>query len=264
MKSAFGTLAIVGSGASVGVAQTTPPTTPNYGLLSNAVLNSYGLAGGNVWSRASTGTLKSDDLVRAAYAIRLTSDHFEEIQMNSYIDSQISQHQSTLVSGVTISPEFSHAVGKQLQSYGVLLNDAQIQSMYPADASTRQQALLDLTTLGIRGIRNQLADSLDLAAKKLRLLEIATACGALLDQLPSSAALPMQTDAQLQASSTTCHVTSNAINQIGVIFGVFALVALLACAALSGGTCYIAATFLAATLGVDISVLQYINGVHCG
>jgi hypothetical protein len=271
LKSAFGAVALAG-GVPNGIAQTSQPrrdprtgaATPDFAMLSNAVLNSYGLAAGNVWTRNNTGIVKSDDLVRASSLLRVTNAHLDEIELNTYIDAQISQHQNELLSGITISPDFVHAVSKQLQSYGVLLSDAQINSMYPVDVNARQQALLDVTMLGVRGVRNQLADSIDLAAKKLRLLEIATACGALLDQLPSSLALSMQADAQRQASGTTCQVTGNAINQIGIIFGVFVLVALLACAALSGGTCYIAATYLAAILGVDLSVLQYINGVNCG
>jgi hypothetical protein len=238
-------------------------------MLSNAVLNSYGLAGGNVWTGSNTGTLKSDDLVRAAALLRVTSDHFEEIQMNTYITAQIIQHQNELLSGVTISPDFIHAVGTQLQSYGILLSGTQINSIYPVDANARQQALLDVTRIGVRGVRNQLADSIDLEAKKLRLLEIATACGDLLDQLPSSLALRMQADAQGRASrssissSSVCHITHDALNAIGLMFGLFAFAAYVGCVIISFGSCSVSAGALAATLGVDVVVLNYINGLHC-
>jgi len=239
-------------------------------MLSNAVLNSYGLAGGNVWTGSNTGTLKSDDLVRAAALLRVTSDHFEEIQLNTYIAAQIIQHQNELLSGFTIPPDFIHAVGTQLQSYGILLSGTQINSIYPVDANARQQALLDVTTLGVRGVRNQLADSIDLEAKKLRLLEIATACGDLLDQLPSSLALRMQADAHqgrasrsLISSSSVCHITHDALNSIGLIFGLFAFAAFVGCVIISFGSCSVSAEALAATLGVDVGVLHYINGLHC-
>ena len=188
---AVGALALAG-GARNGIAQTSPPragrprtgaTTPDYTLLSRAVIDSYGIAAGNVWTGSNRGALKSDDLVRASALLRVTTDHFEEIGMNAYVDLQVSQPPSG-----TISPTVFHAVGEQLRSYGILLTDAEIENtvLFSPNPNTQQQALNYVTTSGISGIQAQVAASLDLAAKKLRLQEIATACGELLDVLPSS------------------------------------------------------------------------------
>ena len=191
LKSTFGALALASGIGQNGVAQTrrravgrgpgTAAATPDYARLSNAVLNSHGLAAASVWIGTNTGTLKSDDLVRASLLLRLTADHFEEIGANSYVNTQLSQPPPA-----TIPPDVAHAIGGQFQPYGILLTDAQIQSMYPSDPNVRERVRVYAAQVGIRGVQVQIADSIDLAAKKLRLQEIATACGALLPLLPSS------------------------------------------------------------------------------
>ena len=191
LKSAFGGLILAG-GVPNGMAQTSRPpvrrdprlgaTTPDYALLSNAVLNSYGLAAGNVWTASNTGTLKSDDLVRASVLLRTTTAHLDEIGVNAYTATLLSNPPSG-----TISPTALHAVGDQFRSHGILLTDAEIQQRYSSlDPNTQQQALLNIAQLGISGSYNQLASAFDLAAQQLRLQEIATACGELLPLLRSS------------------------------------------------------------------------------
>jgi len=149
-------------------------------------MNSNGLAAGTVWSGSNTGSLKSDDLFRAATLLRMQTDHLQEIGLNAYVDTQFSQRQNELVSGLNIPQDVIHAIGGQFQQYGILMTDAEIQRLYPSDQSARQQALTYGTQVGIRSVHNQIADSFDLAARKLRLQEIATACGSLLDVLSFS------------------------------------------------------------------------------
>lgn len=161
-KSAFGALALA-SGIPQNAIARTGAATPDYARLSNAVLNSHGLAAGNVWTRTNTGSLESDDLVRASLLLRLTADHFEEIEWNAYLDTQLSQPPVGI-----ISRDVVHAIGERIRSYGILLTDAQIESMYPADVNAMEQGLLYATQVGIRGLQVQIADSLDLAAAKLR------------------------------------------------------------------------------------------------
>jgi hypothetical protein len=218
LKSFGATLAIAGSGASVGLAQTSTPA-PDYARLSSAVLNSYGLVGGQVWTGSNTGTLKSDDLVRAAVLLRTATSHLDEIGVNTYLVAQLSKPPSG-----TISPDVIHTIGEQLRSYGILLTDSELQQRYSTlDPNTQQQALLDITQLGVNGSYNQLASAFDLAAKKLRLLEIATACGGLLDLLPSSQsslralqANAMQAHANNQAS-TGCTTAGHLVNALSYI-----------------------------------------------
>jgi hypothetical protein len=178
---------LIGGSARKGRAQTSPLPTPNYALLSNAVINSNGVVAGSVWTGTNAGSLKSDDLVRASTLVRLMADHFEDIGVNAYLNTQLSQPPSG-----AISPSVVHAVGEQLRSYGILLTDAQIQQQYYSpDPITQQQGLLYATQVGVRALQYQIADSLNLAAEKLRLQEIATACGDLLPLLPSAHVTPL-------------------------------------------------------------------------
>ena len=178
---------LIGGSARKGRAQTSPLSTPNYALLSNAVINNNGVAAGSVWTGTNAGSLKSDDLVRASTLVRLTADHFEEIGVNAYLNTQLSQPPSGAISPIVV-----HAIGEQLRSYGILLTDAQIQQQYYSpDPTAQQQGLLYATQVGIRALQYQIADSLNLAAEKLRLQEIATACGDLLPLLPSAHVTPL-------------------------------------------------------------------------
>jgi hypothetical protein len=179
-----------------------------------AILNSYGLAAGNVWTGSNTGTLKSDDLVRASALLRATTAHLEEIGVTPYVNTQLSQPLSA-----TISPDVFSAIGGQFRSYGIVLADADIQKQYSSlGPNTQQQALLYVTKLGVSGFYNQVADSFDLAAKKLRLLEIATACGALLDVLPSSqsSTRAMQASA-LSPQVSSCNAAATLVDVLGLI-----------------------------------------------
>ena len=224
LKSAFGALALVG-GVHDGIAQTAqqrvPPLvgcgprpsagTPDYALLSTAVLNSYGLAAGNVWTGRSTGTLKSDDLVRASALLRVTTAHLDEIGVNAYIATQLSQPPPSI-----LSPASLPAVGDQFRSHGILLTDAEIQQYYSSlNPNTQQQALLNITQLGVSGSYNQLASAFDLAAEQLRLQEIATACGELLILLPS----PQSSQRALQANAISgCQALAYLLAAMGYIF----------------------------------------------
>src|ERR1035437_1512737 len=238
LKSAFGALALVG-GVQRAIAQTpqrrVPPSGcgtragadgPDYALLSTAVLSSNGLAAGKVWTGINTGNLKSDDLFRAATLLRVQTDHFEEIRLNAYVDAQFSQQQNELYA-VNIPPNVIHTIGEQFRSYGILMTDTQIQGLYPSNQSAIQQALLYGAQVGIRGVHNEIADSFDLAAKKLRLQEIATACGELLEILPSSR--PMQANAFSPQASTFCSDWQTRIDNVNIAAGVLALAAFVGC-----------------------------------
>ncbi len=187
LKSTFGALALASgiAPAQNAIAQTRRRTalpaagTPDYARLSNAVLDTHGHAAATVWHGTNTGTLKSDDLVKASLLLQLTTGHFDEIGVNAYLTTQLSK-----ASSGTVSPSVVHAIGEQFRTYGISLTDAQIQSMYPADANARERGRLYLIQVGIPGVQLQIAGSFDLAAKRLRLQEIATACGALLPMLP--------------------------------------------------------------------------------
>jgi hypothetical protein len=218
--SALGALALASGRTNNATAQTIPrpvgrrppigTATPYYDQLSQAVVNSHGLAIGNDWTGISTGTLKSDDLVRASLLLRLTADHFEEIGLTAHVDTQLAQLSQPL-SGL-IPLDVVHPIGDQLRSYGILLTDAQIQSMYSTDVNARGQALSYATQVGIRGVQGQIADSLDLAAKKLRLQEIATACGALLDVLPFAQSMQaINLSPQASASCVTWQILIDAM-----------------------------------------------------
>jgi hypothetical protein len=224
-----GGLALVG-GAQNGIAQTTQQRiplagcgprniagTPDYTRLSNALLNSYGLAAGNVWNGSSTGTLKSDDLVRASVLLRATIAHLDEIGVNSYLATQLRNPPSG-----AIPPTALHAIGEQVRSSGIILTDAEIQQKYDSlDPNTQRQALLNITQLGVSGSYDQLASALDLAARKLRLQEIATACGELLDVLPSSSQSSlraMQASALNPRLSGACQALELLLLGLGYVF----------------------------------------------
>ena len=237
LKSAFGALALAAgaqnaeaqtaqtSSARVSVGTRAGDATPNYALMSNAVVNSHGLAAGNVWVGSHTGTLRSDDLVRASSLLRVQNDHLEEIGMNAYANKQLSQPPSGMLSPITSNA--LHAIGERFRSWGILLTDAEIQKQYfSLDPTGLQQGILSANTAGIHGVNTQLADSLDVAAQKLRLLEIAAASGLLMYESPSSALhRALQADVQNQASSTGCQVaggflyTLGAIATVGVVVG---------------------------------------------
>jgi hypothetical protein len=233
LKSTFGALALASgiAPAQNAMAQTrrraarTGPATPDFARLSNAVLNSHGHAAASVWNGTNTGTLKSDDLVKASLLLRLTVDHFGEIGVNTYFNSQLSQPPSD--TSVTVSPNVVHAIGERIRSsYDISITDAQIQSMYPADANAIEQGRLYLIQVGIPAVQLQIADSLDLAAKKLRLQEIATACGALLPLLPSSLhPTDLATCSDLQTQINSVEVQHNIAE--GVALGAIAGCALL-------------------------------------
>ncbi len=252
LKSTFGALSLAGGSAQNGVAQTSPPTTPAYALLSTAVLYSNGLVAGNVWTGMNTGVIKSDDLVRAAALLRVQTDHFEEIGVNTYVNTQFSQPPTA-----TISPNVFHAIGEQIRSYGILMTDAQIQGLYPSDVNARGQALLYASALGIRGVQVEIADSLDLAARKLRLQEIATACGTLLDLLPSS--LPsmraMQANDLSPQASTACFDWQNRI-----YVAVMAATAVAAAAAAGCAPC----APVAAGMFMAAAYEQWLQHLSCG
>ena len=182
----LGALALVSGSVQTSKAQTSS-TTPDYTRLSNAVLNSHGLAVASVWKGINTGNLKSDDLIQAAFMVRLTSDHFGELELNDYINTQFTLRQNELFTGVQTSADVIHAIGEQIRSYGIVMTDTQIQNQHSSvDLNTQQQGVSYASTVGIRNLQIQIADSLDLSAKKLRFLEIATACGTLLDQVQSN------------------------------------------------------------------------------
>jgi hypothetical protein len=224
-KSALGALALAG-GAKKGITQTSPfdprlPRAPQrcpagINLLSTAVLDSYGLAAGNVWSASNTGTLKSDDLVRASALLRVTTAHLDEIGVNAYIATQISQPPPFIM-----SPASLLAAGDQFRSHGILLTDAEIQQHYSSlDPNTQQQALLSINQMGVSGAYNQLASAFDLAANKLRLQEIATACGEMLDLLPSSRSSLRATPADaLSPRLSGCQALALTLTGLGFIFG---------------------------------------------
>ena len=209
LKSTFGALALASgiAPAQNAIAQTRRRTalpaagTPDYARLSNAVLNSHGNAAGNVWNGTNTGTLKSDDLVKASLLLRLTADHFDEIGLNAYLNTQLSQPPSG-----TVSPNVAHAIGERIRSYGISLTDAQIQGLIPSDP---ERGRLYLIQVGIPGVQLQIADSFDLAAKQLRLQEIATACGALLPMLPLRSGLT-------PVANSYCSDLENQINSVDI------------------------------------------------
>jgi hypothetical protein len=84
--------------------------------------------------------------------------------------------------------------------------------MYSTDMNARGQALSYATQVGIHAVQGQIADSLDLAAKKLRLQEIATACGALLDVLPFAQSMQaINLSPQASASCVTWQILIDAM-----------------------------------------------------
>lgn len=259
-------LALIGGSARKSRAQTIPASTPNFALLSSAVIKSNGLAAGNVWSGTNAGSLKSDDLVRASTLVGLTADHFEEIGVNAYLNTQVSQPPSG-----TISPNVIHAIGEQLRSYGILLTDAQIQQQYYSpDPTTQQQGVLYATQVGIRAIQYQIADSLNLAAQRLRLQEIATACGALLPVLPSPRSY-------LTMAASFCSDAQAQINREEAAFAVATNGKAIAVAALAGLTCglteawdapacvaFVYYTYITGALAADLILLEAEKALFCG
>src|SRR5665213_1308322 len=222
LKSAFGAFALVGVGAPNGISQTRrgpaplpPPQGPDYTRLSVAVLNSYGLAAGNVWTGTNTSTLKSDDLVRVSALLRVTVAHLDEIGFNAYLDTRLSQPQFG-----TIYPDVIQAIGAQLQSYGILLSDAQVQAMYPVTVNASD--ILTATQLGTSGLLLRVASNIDLAAQNLRLQEIATACEALLPLLPSpqSSMRAEQPNSLRPLASSFCSGLQSTISATQVAFNV--------------------------------------------